>query len=32
MDFEEQLEPIRQKFEDAAKIKGQKRKNPVTGV
>jgi hypothetical protein len=29
MDFEEQLEPIREEFENKAK---DKRKNPVTGV
>jgi len=32
MDFEEQLEPIREEFENEAKRKGERRKNPVTGV
>jgi hypothetical protein len=32
MDFDEQLEPIRPEFENKAKIKGELRVNPVTGV
>ena len=32
MDFDEQLEPIRNQYEAEADVKGMHRKNPATGV